>query len=88
MGKNIFSVLIIVGLCVGQGIWLKENPRINLPMPINGAIRSVDGTNETAMQKVSLYSAQNLSIVKSFGPNILLMQVEAESLQPKASFWK
>ncbi|MGQ9465336.1 MAG: hypothetical protein ACUVQ4_06490 [bacterium] len=88
MGKNIFCALFVIGLCFGQSIWLKENPRINLPMPINGAIRSVAGTNECTMRKFSLYSSQTFSLINPLNPNNLIMQVEGESLQPKASCWK
>ncbi|MGQ9817375.1 MAG: hypothetical protein ACUVQ3_05435, partial [bacterium] len=66
-----------------QSIWLKENPRINLPMPIKGAIRTVDGTNEITLRKFALYSPSN-----PLNPNSLTMQVEGETLQPKTPFWK
>ena len=88
MGRIIFYVLIIVGLCFGQGIWLKENPKITLPIPINVAIRSEEGINEIAMRKFSLYSSQTLSLISPLYPNTLIMQVEGETLQPKTSFWK
>ena len=88
MGRIIFYVLIIVGLCFGQGIWLKENPKITLPIPINVAIRSEEGINEIAMRKFSLYSLQTLSLISPLYPNTLIMQVEGETLQPKTSFWK
>ena len=88
MGRIIFYVLIIVGLCFGQGIWLKENPKITLPIPINVAIRSEEGINEIAMRKFSLYSLQTLSLISPLYPNTLIMQVEGESLQPRPSFWR
>ncbi len=79
-----FFALIIGGLCFGQGVWIKDYPKIALPEPITISPTLV--YSEMGIRKVSYSSAINAS--GYLNPNILMMQVEAETLQPKTSFWK
>ncbi len=77
---------LIGGLCFGQSIWIKDYPKIAFPEPI--AISSSLWHSEIGIEtkKLSHYSAVNAS--GYLNPNLLMLQVESETLQPKTSFWK
>ncbi len=86
MGKIIFCV-VIAELCFGQGIWLKENPKIPLPVPIDASMKSAYGENAIAMKGISFYSSNYTSQLNNLH-YLLLSQVEGDSVKPKNSFWK
>jgi len=87
MGKIIFYVAI-VGLCFGQSIWLKENPKITLPAPISTYIRPTNTGNSLTESKPPFQPIIANSLQNCFYANALMLQVAADSLQPKTSFWK
>ncbi len=86
MGKIIFCV-IIGGLCFGQGIWLKEKPKIPLPFPMGVSIKSPYPGTESWIRRHSFYSSNSIlpaSNIQLF----LFSQASGESLQSRTPFWK
>ncbi len=86
MGKIIFCA-VIVGMCFGQGILLKENYKIALPAPIDVSMKSAYGGNAIVMKNFSFYSSNHTSQLNNLH-YLLLSQVEGDSLKTKTSFWK
>ena len=87
MGKMIFYVTI-ANLCFGQSIWLKENPKITLPAPISTYIRPTNTGNSLTESNPPFQPIIANSLQNCFYANALMLQVAADSLQPKTSFWK
>jgi len=84
MDKAILCVAVVC-LCFGQSIWLKENPKITLPIGVS--TKSAYPPNEVGIDKHARYSSNSISPLNNL-QYPLLLQVEGESLQPKTSPWK
>ncbi len=83
MGKIIICV-VILGMCFGLG---EETTRcVTLSMPLSMYLGQSVRDNSLLIQK--FLPANHISSSNYVNPNVILLQIEGDSLQPKTSFWK
>ena len=82
---KIFLAVAIAGLCFGQMIEPSVSHKFPLLISHNHYVKPLSQWDNLTLRNLQAHSQQFNPV--SFSP-ILMMQVEAESLQPKPSFWK